>query len=86
MESSAQACNKTEQSYVPRQEYAVVYVPARSRSRFSVSCVTVFGSAQQALLNADPAAKQFAAKVNGPSKSSEGQCIYYLMEWLADKP
>jgi hypothetical protein len=31
---------------------------------------------------ADPANKRFAAQVLGPSKSTEGQFIYYLLEWL----
>ena len=32
---------------------------------------------------AKPAQRLFPAKVLGPSKSSEGQIIYYLVEWIA---
>jgi hypothetical protein len=32
--------------------------------------------------SADPSAKRYAARVVGPSKSSEGQYLYYLHEWL----
>jgi len=63
-------------------EYAVVYVPKRSRNRFSANCVQIKSCAADALNNADPENKFFAARVSGPSKSSEGQYIYYLIEWL----
>jgi len=63
-------------------EYAVVYVPKRSRNRFSANCVAIKSCAADALDNADPENKYFAARVSGPSKSSEGQYIYYLVEWL----
>ena len=33
-------------------------------------------------LTIDPSRKRYAARVSGPSKSSEGQMIYYLLEWL----
>ena len=63
-------------------EYAVVYVPKRSRNRFAANCVEIKDCASDALDSADPAKKYFAARVSGPSKSSEGQFIYYLIEWL----
>ncbi len=64
--------------------FAVVYVPRRSRNRFAANCVRVVDSAEQALNEADPDNKYYAARVMGPSKSSEGQYIYYLAEWLGD--
>ncbi|MBC8508844.1 MAG: hypothetical protein H8D34_28640 [Chloroflexi bacterium] len=67
---------------VSTYQYAVVYVPRRSRNRFSVSCVRLMASSEQALAEADPEQKYFAARVMGPSKSSEGQYLYYLAEWL----
>lgn len=63
-------------------EYAVVYVPRRSRNRFAANCVEIKSCAADALDDADPDNKRFAARVSGPSKSSEGQFIYYLVEWL----
>ena len=63
-------------------EYAVVYVPRRNRNRFAAGCVDIRTSAAEAIDNADPDKKQYAARVSGPSKSSEGQYIYYLVEWL----
>ncbi len=66
-------------------QYAVVYVPRRNRNRFSASCVVIKNSAEQAISDAQPDQQYFAAKVLGPSKSSEGQYLYYLAEWLADE-
>ncbi|MFN2349983.1 MAG: hypothetical protein ABR558_10505 [Thioalkalivibrio sp.] len=67
---------------VSTPHYAVVYMPARARKRFPAGCVRVMDSREAALAAADPQARQFAALVLGPSKSSEGQYLYYLLEWL----
>lgn len=66
--------------------YAVVYVPRRSRKRFPQGCVQVVASDMDALAQSDPDKKRYAAVVSGPSKSSEGQYIYYLVEWLDEDP
>jgi hypothetical protein len=66
-------------------QYAVVYVPRRNRKRFAANCVTVKDSPESALLDARPGDGYFAARVMGPSKSSEGQILYYLAEWLGEK-
>lgn len=68
---------------VSQVQFAVVSVPRRSRNRFAASCVTLKDSAEQALADADPDNKLFAAAVVGPSKSSEGVIVFYLAEWLA---
>lgn len=67
---------------VSNMEYAVVYVPRRSRNRFAAGCVEIMPTAAAAVYAADPDNKRFAARVSGPSKSSEGQQIFYLLEWL----
>jgi len=69
---------------VSSYQFAVVYVPKRSRNRFSANCVQIKNSPEQALAEADPHNKYFAARVMGPSKSSEGQYLYYLAEWLEE--
>lgn len=69
---------------VSTYQYAVVYVPKRSRNRFSVNCVQIKQSPEQALVEAEPDKKYYAARVMGPSKSSEGQYLYYLAEWLQE--
>ncbi len=67
---------------VSTYQYAVVYVPRRSRNRFAANCVTIKDSLEEAQQTADPDNKYYAARVMGPSKSSEGQYLYYLAEWL----
>ena len=67
---------------VSAEHYAVVYVPKRSRNRFHTGCVTIVASAEEAVAQSDETAKRYAARVMGPSKSSEGQYVYYLVEWL----
>ncbi|MCK5335109.1 MAG: hypothetical protein KAQ67_03050 [Gammaproteobacteria bacterium] len=64
------------------ERFAVVYVPKRSRKRFSIGCVDIVESEELALSSSDETNNRFAAKVLGPSKSSEGQYLYYLIEWL----
>ncbi|MCW9014309.1 MAG: hypothetical protein OQL06_11045 [Gammaproteobacteria bacterium] len=69
-------------SKVVQVKFAVVYAPKRSRGRFAETCVYIMESEVDALEEADASKKLFAAKVIGPSKSSEGQRIYYLDDWL----
>jgi len=71
-------------SKVSRQRFAVVYVPGRCRNRFSAGAVEVYEDEMQARDRSDPANKRYAAIVHGPSKSSEGQLLYYLIQWLDD--
>ena len=67
---------------VSKEQFAVVYAPRAKRHRFSANCVEIMGSEQEAVAQAQPSKDRFAAKVLGPSKSSEGQLIFYLIEWL----
>jgi hypothetical protein len=70
------------QTQVSNYHYAVVYAPRKKRSRFPAACVERQETFEGAITAADPDKKYYAAKVHGPSKSSEGQFIYYLIEWL----
>jgi len=74
------------QTSVSTEQFAVVYSPsrqsARGRSRFPAGNVELLASAEDARAQADETAKRYAARVLGPSKSSEGVFIYYLIEWL----
>ncbi|MBL1278217.1 MAG: hypothetical protein COB30_019250 [Ectothiorhodospiraceae bacterium] len=67
---------------VSSEQFAVIFVPKRSRKRFPAGCVEIVASEQAATEQRDEANKRFPAKVLGPSKSSEGHSIYYLVEWL----
>lgn len=62
--------------------FAVVNVRRGSRKRFSASSVDLKPDAEAALAAADPAQNRHAAEVMGPSRSSEGLQIYYLVRWL----
>jgi hypothetical protein len=67
---------------VSQERNAVIFTPRRNRKRYPAGCVEIFATPEQALAAADPDNKRHAARVVGPSKSSEGQFIYYLLEWL----
>lgn len=67
---------------VSEPRFAVVYVPKRSRKRFSGGCVEIMETEQAAREAAQPDANRYAAVVLGPSKSSEGQTLFYLIDWL----
>ena len=70
------------QSNVSTTHYAVVYSHRKKRKRFSAGCVQIFDDKQQAIENSHVKQKKYAAIVLGPSKSSEGQAIYYWVKWL----
>jgi len=81
------------QTRVSQAHFAVVYLPnagannkkrksKRSNKRFPAGCVEIKADKDAAVQAAQLSEKKFAAVVIGPSKSSEGQFIYYLQEWL----
>lgn len=69
---------------------AVVFAPERNskakrkNKRFSANCVFVKDSEEQASEQAKPNDSYYAAKVLGPSKSTEGHFIYYLDKWIEE--
>ena len=67
---------------VIEEQYAVVFVPRRSRGRVPENSVEIMESENAAREQADPANKKYPAKVVGPSRSSEGCQMYYVVEWL----
>ncbi|MEE8379940.1 MAG: hypothetical protein V3R49_06165 [Gammaproteobacteria bacterium] len=67
---------------VSTEQFAVVYVPKRSRNRFPSGCVEIVETEQEAIMGGDETKKRYPARVIGPSKSSEGQLMYYLVQWL----
>lgn len=62
--------------------YAVIYTPSRRRKRFPENCVTPVESAEQAIEQAAADKDSHPARVMGPSRSSEGFRLYYLLDWL----
>jgi hypothetical protein len=67
---------------VSQVRFAAIFTPRTDRKRYPAACVEIYESEELALAAADPPKRRHAARVVGPSKSSEGQYIYYLMEWL----
>ncbi len=72
------------QSRVIDEVWAVVHAPRRKRDRFPENCVEVVASEQAAIEAADPGRHRYPARVMGPSRSSEGLRLYYLVRWLDD--
>lgn len=70
------------ESSVVEKHYAVIYVPGKRRARFPENCVRIVDSWHSAVAQADIQQKQYPALVYGPSRSSEGFRLYYLIEWL----
>lgn len=63
------------------ERFAVVK-SARRRARFPAGCVTEVADEAAARDGADADRQLHAAVVYGPSTSSEGQQVYYLVRWL----
>ncbi len=64
------------------EHFALVYAPQRRRSRFPDNCVEVLESENAARERANPEKGLHPAVVVGPSRSSEGYQLYYLVRWL----
>ncbi len=71
------------ESSVVNTGHVVIYSPkGRARKRFPEGCVQVCASEAEARAAADPERGYFAAVASGPSRSSEGFRLYYLVRWL----
>jgi hypothetical protein len=62
--------------------FAIAHVTRGARKRFPESCVEVLASEAAARAQARPELNQHAVEVMGPSRSSEGLRLYYLVRWL----
>lgn len=62
----------------------VIYSPSgkASRTRFPEGVVEVYTSEDEARAHADPEKSRYAAIASGPSRSSEGFKMFYLVRWL----
>lgn len=70
------------ESSVVEKHYAVIYAPGKKRARFAENCVEIVDSSTNALARANVEEQRYPALVYGPSRSSEGFRLYYLIEWL----
>ncbi len=64
------------------QRPALVLTKRQSRKRFPEGCVTLVDTEADAIAAARPDKDLYAALVYGPSPSSEGLRLYYLVRWL----
>jgi hypothetical protein len=80
-EAIASLISDTE-SAVVQTRHVVIYAPKRARKRFPEGCVTEYASEAEARDAARPEADYHAAIASGPSRSSEGFRLYYLVRWL----
>jgi hypothetical protein len=69
---------------VSQEHFAVVYAPRKNRPRFPATSVQLCATQEEAQAAADATQQRYAARVLGPSKSSEGLYIFYLVQWLDD--
>lgn len=74
-----------EESKLVAQHFAVIYAPQRKRSRFPENCVRIVASASEALAAANTPKHLYAGRVVGPSRSSEGVRLYYLVDWIENE-
>lgn len=68
-----------------QQQFALVRAVGTARTkrkRFPENVVELVDSAEAALARQNPADDVHAAAVMGPSRSSEGYRLYYLVRWL----
>jgi len=65
-----------------KEQYALIYTPSRKRQRFPANCVFPQADKESALANTDSQQHLYPALICGPSKSSEGFMLYYLIQWL----
>lgn len=70
------------ETHLVNEHYAVIYTPRKARSRFPENCVTLYEDELAAMDAADEEKGLYAARVVGPSRSSEGLRLYYLAYWL----
>jgi hypothetical protein len=64
------------------QRFAIIKTKRTDRARYPEGCVTILADESGALLGANPTRHLYPAIVYGPSSSSEGQRLYYLVRWL----
>lgn len=70
------------ESDVVQEHFAIVQTKQRRRKRFPEGCVHRVASKAEAVATAKSHANQYPALVYGPSRSSEGLRLYYLVHWL----
>lgn len=73
-----------EAPHLVQQGFALVRAVRGKRQRFPENVVEPVASAEEALRRQAPADNLHAAELMGPSRSSEGFRMYYLVRWLSE--
>lgn len=76
-----------EAPHLVQQHYALVRAAPGARARrkrFPENVVEVVATQEEALMRQRPDEDLYAAEVVGPSRSSEGFRLFYLVRWLGD--
>ncbi len=73
-----------EAPHLVQQQFALVQAIRGKRQRFPENVVEGVASEEEALRRQNPAENLHAAEVMGPSRSSEGIRLYYLVRWLSE--
>jgi hypothetical protein len=71
-----------EQTIAVGEHFVLIYAPRAKRGRFPENCVEIVPTEEAARQGADPGRNIHAAKVLGPSRSSEGFRVFYIVNWL----
>lgn len=64
------------------QRFAIIKTKRTDRARYPEGCVTILADEAATRAGADAGRGLHPALVYGPSSSSEGQRLYYLVRWL----
>ena len=64
------------------ERFALIRAPSKRRARFPEGCVEMVANEDAARSGRDEGQRLYPAVVYGPSASSEGQRLYYLVRWL----
>lgn len=73
-----------EAPHLVQQQFALVQAIRGKRQRFPENVVAIVTSEEEALRRQNPAENLHAAEVMGPSRSSEGFRLFYLVRWLSE--
>lgn len=83
MAESIQSLVTDTEAQLVAPRHVVIYSPGgKGRKRFPENCVVVHPDAASARAAARPGEGYHAALASGPSRSSEGFRLFYLVHWL----
>jgi hypothetical protein len=64
------------------ESFALIKTPRKNRARYPEGCVTILPDEAAARDGSNPPANLHPAVVYGPSPSSEGVRVFFIVRWL----